>query len=51
MGDAIQVYLLHEQVGSLEKTIMLENIEGSKKRERPDMRWINSLKETTDMSL
>ena len=36
---------------SLEKTKMLAKAEGSRKRGRPNMRWIDSIKEATDMSL
>ena len=36
---------------SLEKTIMLGKIEGSRKRGRPNMRWIDSVKEAIGMSL
>lgn len=32
---------------SLEKTIMLGKVEGSKKRGRPDMRWIDFIQEAT----
>ena len=35
---------------SLEKPIMLEKVEGSRKR-RPNMRWIDSLKEAIELSL
>ena len=37
--------------GSLEKTTMLGRIESSRKRGRPNMRWIESKKEATGMSL
>lgn len=37
--------------GSLGKAIMLGNMEGSRKREKADMRWIVGIKETMDMSL
>ena len=30
---------------------MLGKVEGSRKRGRPDMRWVDSLKVTTDISL
>ena len=36
---------------SLEKTIMLGRAEGSRKRGRPNMRWIDSIKEAIGMSL
>ena len=37
--------------GSSEKTMMLGNIEGNRKRERPDVRWIDSIKEAIGRSL
>lgn len=37
--------------GSLEKTVMLRKIEGSKKRERPNPRGIDSIKEAVGMSV
>ena len=36
--------------GSLEKTVMLEKIEGSRKRGRPTMRWTDSTKEAVGIS-
>ena len=36
---------------SLEKTIMLEKVEGSRKRGRQNLRWITSIKEAIGMSL
>ena len=36
---------------SLEKTIMLGKVEGSRKRGRPNMRWIDSIEEAIGMSL
>lgn len=46
-------YLRHirRRQGSLETTIMLRKIEGSKKRERPNMRWIDTIKEAIGTSL
>ena len=35
----------------MEKTIMLGKVEGSRKRGRPMMRWIDSIKEITGLSL
>lgn len=37
--------------GSLEKRIMLGKIEGSRKRVRPNRRWIDSIKEARGRSL
>lgn len=36
---------------TLEKIIMLGKTEGSRQRGRPNLRWIDSIKETTDPSL
>ena len=36
---------------SLEKTLMLEKIEGRRKRERQRMRWLNVITISMDMSL
>ena len=36
---------------SLEKTIMLGKVEGSRKRGRQNTRWVDSLKEATRLSL
>ena len=35
----------------LEKTIMLGNVEGCRRRGRPNMKWIESIKEAIGMSL
>ena len=46
-------YLRHimRRQGSLEKMIILEKIEGSRKRGRPNIRWIDSIKEAIGMNL
>ena len=36
---------------SLEKTLMLEKIEGGRRRGRPSMRWVDGIPESMDMSL
>ena len=36
---------------SLEKTLMLEKIEGRKRRGQQRMRWLDSITSSTDMSL
>ena len=36
---------------SLEKTLMLEKIEGRRRRERQRMRWLDGIKDSMDMSL
>lgn len=37
--EAVLLHAHHEKAGSLEKTIMLGKIIGSRKRARPNMRW------------
>ena len=37
--------------GFLEKTIMLVKVKGSRKRERPDVSWTDSIKEAPGRSL
>lgn len=44
-------WALHEKAGSLEQTIMLRKIEGSRGRGSPNMRRIGSIKEAKSMSL
>ena len=36
---------------SLQKTLMLGNIEGRRKRERQSMRWLDCITDTVDMGL
>lgn len=36
---------------ALEKTSMLGNVEGSRKKGRPNLKWIYSVKEATTLSL
>ena len=36
---------------SLEKTLMLEKIEGRKRREQQRMRWLDDITDSMDMSL
>ena len=36
---------------SLEKTLMLEKIEGGRRRGRQKMRWLNGITDSMDMSL
>ena len=43
--------LLMRRVDSLEKTLMLQNIERRKRRGRQRMTWLNGITDSTDMSL
>ena len=49
--EAIQPWAHHGKEGSLEKTIILGNIEGGRKRRKLNRRWIDFIKEATGMSL
>ena len=40
-----------QRVDSLEKTLMLGKIEGKKRRGKQRMRWLDSITDSTDMSL
>ena len=42
---------LMERVDSLEKTLMLGGIEGRRRRGRQKMKWLDSITDSTDMSL
>ena len=42
---------LMQRTDSLEKTLMLENIEGRKRRGRQRMRWLDGITDSTNMSL
>ena len=42
---------LMQSVDSLEKTLMLEKIEGGRRREQQRMRWLNGITDLMDMSL
>ena len=40
-----------QRANSLEKILMLEMIEGRRRRERQRMRWLDGITDSTDMSL
>ena len=42
---------LMRRTDSLEKTLMLEKIEGGRRRGRQKMRWLNGITDSMDMSL
>ena len=42
---------LMQRTNSLEKTLMLEKIEGRRRRGRQRMRWLDGLTDSMDMSL
>ena len=44
-------YFGHLKTDSLEKTLMLEKIEGIKRRGRQRMRWLHGITDSMDMSL
>ena len=42
---------LMQRADSFEKTLMLEEIEGRRRRGRQRMRWLDGITDSTDMSL
>ena len=42
---------LMQRAGSLEKTLMMEKIEGRRRRGRQKMRWLDGITDSLDMSL
>ena len=47
----LKLEYLMERADSLEKTLMLGNIKGKRRRERLRMRWLNSITDSIDMNL
>ena len=45
------LWLLDMNINSLEKTLMLENIEGRRKRGQQRMRWLDGITDSVDMGL
>ena len=43
--------LLMQRADSLEKTLMLEKIEGKRRNRQQRMRWLNGITDSMDMSL
>ena len=50
-AEAPTVWLLMWRADSLEKTLMLERIEGRRRREQQRMRWLDGITDSTDVSL
>ena len=42
---------LMQRIDSLERTLMLEKIEGRRRRGRQRMRWLDGITDSTDLSL
>ena len=51
MTDSIRCSVVMGKVNSLEKTLILGNIEGKRRREWQRMRWLDSITISVDMNL
>ena len=51
MTDSIRCSVVMGKVNSLEKTLILGNIEGKRRREWQGMRWLDSITISVDMNL
>ena len=51
MTDSIRCSVVMGKVNSLEKTLILRNIEGKRRREWQRMRWLDSITISVDMNL
>ena len=49
--EAVLLWAYHEKADSLETTIMLGNVDSSRKRGGPNMRWMDSLRQATGLRL
>ena len=50
-AEAPVLWTPHVRVDSLEKTLMLGGIGGSRRRGRPRMRWLDGIADSMDVSL
>ena len=47
----VSIFICHEVIDSLEKTLMLGGIGGKRKRGQQRMRWLDGITDSTDISL